>query len=209
MLFRSIKYGIPIAVRTDGARYFISEEMQQFFKTYGIRLEQSSSYYTPSNGLAEAAVKNMKNLLKKTTTYKQFQHAYMAYVSTVRKDGTIPTQLFLGRQIRTLLPIHPRHYQLTDVKDIKQQEIIKYKSKKKAIEERNKGRFNTLKPLNIGQEVYIQGMDDKWIQKGVITDIRRTGSYVIESNNKKYIRARHFLRPVDKASYTEIGRAHV
>ena len=197
-----IRYGIPIAIRSDGARYFVSEEMLLFCKTNGIRLEQSSSYYAPSNGLAEAAVKNMKNLLKKTTTYKQFQAAYMAYVNTVRKDGTIPTQLFLGRQIRTLLPIHPKNYQLTDIKDIKNQELKKKEYKVKIIEERNKDRKNILKPLNIGQEVYIQGINDKWTQKGVITDIRRTGSYVLESNGKKYIRARHFLRPVEKAAHT-------
>ena len=194
MLFRS----------SDGARYFISEEMKEFCKKYHIKLEQSSSYYAPSNGLAEAGVKNMKNLLKKTTNWENFQLGYLAYITTTRKDGTIPCQLFLGRLLRTLLPVLPDHYRLMKPAEVRQMERQKEEALDKQRIARNKGK-RSLPPLLVGQQVYIQGQDGKWTNTGIITHVRSSGSYIIESNGKTYIRARHFLKEVlDKQSNTPL-----
>ena len=199
-----IRYGIPLAIRSDGARYFISEEMKEFCKKYHIKLEQSSSYYAPSNGLAEAGVKNMKNLLKKTTNWENFQLGYLAYITTTRKDGTIPCQLFLGRLLRTLLPVLPDHYRLMKPAEVRQMERQKEEALDKQRIAHNKGK-RSLPPLLVGQQVYIQGQDGKWTNTGIITHVRSSGSYIIESNGKTYIRARHFLKEVlDKQSNTPL-----
>ena len=125
----------------------------------------------------------------------------MSYISTVRKDGIIPSQLFLGRLIRTLLPILPHNYTLMGG-DI----IDKLKKKKEvALEKerlyRNKDRQYHLQPLSVGQQVFIQGQDDKWNRVGTIIAVRSSGSYIIESEGKTFIRARHFLKEVFDSSH--------
>ena len=56
--------GWPEKIRSDGGPQFRSE-FNDFCKSFYIDHELSSPYHPESNGLAEAAVKNAKNLLKK------------------------------------------------------------------------------------------------------------------------------------------------
>ena len=59
------RYGIPDSIVSDNGSQFISSEFQQFCKMNGIRHILVAAYHPKSNGLAERAVKIVKDGLKK------------------------------------------------------------------------------------------------------------------------------------------------
>ena len=65
-------------------------------------------YNPESNGLAEAAVKNMKSLILRCTDRKEeLSIAIAAWRNTARADGVSPAQLFYNRRMKQLLTILP------------------------------------------------------------------------------------------------------
>ena len=71
--------GWPETIRTDGGPQFRSE-FDEFCKSFYICHELSSPYHPESNGLAEAAVKNAKTLLKKCElTSQNFQSSLSVF----------------------------------------------------------------------------------------------------------------------------------
>ena len=91
-------FGWPLFVRSDNGPQFRSE-FSYFCKAHGITHELSSPYNPESNGLGEAAVKNMKSLvLHSKSTGENFHHALAAWRNMTRQDGTSPAQLFFGRR---------------------------------------------------------------------------------------------------------------
>ena len=100
-----IEVGWPTAIRTDGGLQFRTE-FSQFCDKHGIKHELSSPYNPESNGLAEAAVKNIKAII--TRCHKERENiklAIAAWRNMARTDGVSPSQLFYGRRQRQLLPL--------------------------------------------------------------------------------------------------------
>ena len=89
-------FGWPTHIRTDGEPQFRSE-FKEFCAAHAITHELSSPYNPESNGLAEAAVKNLKGIvLRCTEKGENIQHAIAAWRNTSRQDGNSPAQLFFG-----------------------------------------------------------------------------------------------------------------
>ena len=87
-------------------------QFQRDFKGYCdkhyITHELSSPYNPESNGLAEAAVKNMKSLILRCVDRKEsLSIAIAAWRNMARADGVSPAQLFYNRRMKQLLPILP------------------------------------------------------------------------------------------------------
>ena len=59
--------GVPVRLRSDGGPQFISQLFKNFLRKYGVHHIVSSPHNPQSNGHAEAAVKNVKNLIIKCT----------------------------------------------------------------------------------------------------------------------------------------------
>ena len=59
------RFGIPQTSTTDQGASFISKEVKDFAKSYGIRLLNSSPYYAQANGQAESSNKILIKLIKK------------------------------------------------------------------------------------------------------------------------------------------------
>ena len=100
-----IEFGWPTAIRTDGGPQF-RNEFTQFCNKHSIKHELSSPYNPESNGLAEAAVKNIKAII--TRCHKEGESiklAIAAWRNMARTDGISPSQLFYGRRQRQLLPL--------------------------------------------------------------------------------------------------------
>ena len=96
-------------IRTDGGPQFLSE-FDDFCKTVSINHELSSPYHPESKGLAEAAVKNAKSLLKKCElTGQNFQRSLSVFRNMPRSDGPSPVQLLyqLPQKTNILLPPWP------------------------------------------------------------------------------------------------------
>ncbi|XP_062594195.1 uncharacterized protein K02A2.6-like [Saccostrea cucullata] len=97
------KYGIPDELVSDNGPQYASKEFKDFTKEYGFIHTTSSPLYPKSNGQAERMVQTVKRLLKKNTDpYK----ALMDYRNTeIQGLGQSPSQMFLGRRLKTNLPI--------------------------------------------------------------------------------------------------------
>lgn len=58
--------GVSVRMRTDGGPQFASAEFQSFAKEWKIKVQPSTPHYPQFNGHAEAAVKAVKTLVRKS-----------------------------------------------------------------------------------------------------------------------------------------------
>ena len=192
----------PEKICTDGGPQFRSE-FNDFCKSFYIHHELSSPYHPESNGLAEAAVKNAKNLLKKCElTWENFQRSLSVFRNMPRSDGPSPVQLFfrLPQKTNILLPswpmpsIDPASTLSTRAHHIKQHTA--------AI---NKRAFSYHRLL-VGSKVHVQNAVSKlWDQQATVLALRDNGeSYVVQlDKGKQCIRGRILLRPANTTAVPE------
>ena len=96
------RWGVPEHLRTDGGPQFTSSSFQKFCKEMGITHTTSDPHYQQGNGAAERAVQTVKRILKQDDPYL----ALMTYRSTpIPVTGCAPSQLIMGRHMRTRLPM--------------------------------------------------------------------------------------------------------
>ena len=199
-----IDVGKPERIRSDGGPQFRTE-FKQWCKDQNIRHELSSAYHHESNGHAEVAVKEMKRLLEKTNSWREFRRALREYRNNPRYDHLSPAQWALGRRQRTDTPALPQHY-----RRLSNEEIDSFDRNRRARMEKECAEASQkfdLPQLNIGQEVLIQDHDTRrWDTTGIVVGKRhkknRVRSYVIKSNGRWYLRNRKRLRP-RRSSTTE------
>jgi transposase InsO family protein len=94
-------HGIPDIVMSDNGPQYSSETFRNFTSEYGFTHVTSSPLYPQSNGEAECAVQTAKNILKKN---EDPYLGLLAYRSTPLHNGLSPSQLLMGRRLRTTLP---------------------------------------------------------------------------------------------------------
>lgn len=104
------RYGVPAQLVSDNGPQFTSEEFQQFLKRNGIKHITSASYHPATNGLAECAVQSFKNAMKSETEVTSLNIKLARFLLTYRitphsTTGESPSQLFLGRRLRTRLDL--------------------------------------------------------------------------------------------------------
>ena len=87
------EFGWPTAIRTDGGPQFRT----LFCNQNGIKHELSSPYNPESDGLAEAAVKNIKSIITRCNKEgENIRLAIAAWRNMMRADGISPSQLCYG-----------------------------------------------------------------------------------------------------------------
>ena len=104
------RYGVPAQLVSDNGPQFTSEEFQQFLKRNGIKHITSAPYHPATNGLAERAVQSFKNAMKSETEVTSLNIKLARFLLTYRitphsTTGEPPSQLFLGRRLRTRLDL--------------------------------------------------------------------------------------------------------
>ena len=97
-------HGIPDIVISYNGPQFASTEFQKFTKEYGFTNTTSSPRYPQSNGEAERSMQTVKNLLKKATDP---YISLLLYRATPLQNGFSPSQLLMGRKLKTKLPSVP------------------------------------------------------------------------------------------------------
>lgn len=166
-------HGYPRVIVTDNGPQFRSD-FAQHCKSIGARHFTSSPYHSQSNGLAEAAVKNCKQLMQKVGSKKEdFDYQLFKYRNTPRasKDKS-PAELFTGRIQRTNLPTLAPPLQVV-----------------KAVA--------GLPQFTVGSKVRVYNVHNKkWDICGEIVDVRPSGrSYQIMTEDLKIIvRNRRFVK---------------
>ena len=107
------EFGLPNVIRSDGGRQYESAEFRDFCSVNRIDHRLSSAHYPQSNGLAESAVKRVKNVLRRVSeesagprseTYVRLLRGLMEMRATPLQDGLSPAEWMLHRQPRTTVP---------------------------------------------------------------------------------------------------------
>ena len=184
-------FGIPGAIRTDNGPPFNGHEWREFCNGLNIEAQFSSPYNSPSNGLAEAAVKNIKNLFRRDaeddTRYNYMNNIairLLDFRNMPRADGLSPAEMFFGRRQRTSIPT-------IELGGVGRQPIL------------DPHPDRHLAPLYTGQAVLIQDPHTReWSKHGRIVGRPPrpphvgNRSYIVQTDDNQVLhRNRIFLRP--------------
>ena len=100
------RWGIPEEVRSNVGPQFTSAEFADFARHYGFLHTLSDSYCPQGNGAAERGVQTAKRIMAQPYPYL----ALLTYRSTpLDVTGCTPSQLIMGRQLRSRLPTTKAH----------------------------------------------------------------------------------------------------
>ena len=100
-------FGVSEIICSDGAKVFVSTEVQEFLKTWGVTHKVSSAYHSSSNKRAEVAVKSAKRLIRENVgpngclqTGKMLK-ALLAHRNTPDTTTSLsPAAIVFGRDLR-------------------------------------------------------------------------------------------------------------
>jgi hypothetical protein len=198
-------YGWPNSIRSDGGPQFRGD-FQKFCRENNITHELSSPYNPESNGLAEAAVKSMKNLMIRTAEAREsFTDALAQWRCMTREDGTSPAQLFFKRKPRRPgLPAMSEHEIPIGME--KRDKIYM-----RCVQGRNK-HTNKGESRSIGQQVRIQDPHTKaWDEIGTIKGIRPKGrSFNIQTHSgKELLRGAKHIKTANRFEILEETCANI
>ena len=102
------RFGQRVEVESDGGSQFTCKAFATFVESWNLIHTVSSPTHAQSNGKAEAAVKNIKKLLKKCGSMNdQFWKGLLAIRNTPLLCGKSPAELLLGRTLHDSLPRYP------------------------------------------------------------------------------------------------------
>ena len=184
-------YGKPTHVRTDGGPCFKHKDFANWCRDKDIIHEMSSPHNHESNGQAERAIKEVKNLLWKSDGHMEtFQDALTEYKNCPGYDGLAPTQWAFGRLQRTNIPCPSRAYdRVTD------DQLMEHLGRRGRIQEQCKRPRFSPKDLSPGENVRIQ--DHKtlhWSKRAKVVKRRSPRSYVLKSGGRTFIRNIRFIK---------------
>nr|XP_037275799.1 uncharacterized protein K02A2.6-like [Rhipicephalus microplus] len=100
------RFGIPRTVVSDNGPQFTSAETARFFRENGVRHVTTAPYYPQSNGLAERAIRTIKEGLKKNrvgTLQSRLAKFLLRYRTTPTREEQSPAERLFGFQPRTRL----------------------------------------------------------------------------------------------------------
>ena len=177
------RHGIPKVVISDNGPQYSSWQYRHFAREWKFHHRTSSPRYPRSNGLAEATVKTVKNIIRKchmsnTDIYK----GLLAYRNTPLSCGKSPAQLIFNHPLQDSLP------------RIEQQK----QGHRPVVTERNaiKEWHDNRKPITTSTAVYhpnqlVAVQDDttrEWTRKGRIVREVEPRSYEIRLDNGRLLR---------------------
>ncbi|XP_075730853.1 uncharacterized protein LOC142774348 [Rhipicephalus microplus] len=98
------RFGIPRTVVSDNGTPFTAREFEQFMERNGIAHIRTPPYHPQSNGLAERAVRTIKDGLKKiggTCLLTSLARVLCNYRNAPHQEGPSPSERLLGYRLRT------------------------------------------------------------------------------------------------------------
>ena len=202
---------VPSKLYTDGGPQFSSHRFAQFCKRWQVEHVKSSPHYPQSNGLAEAAVKSMKTLIKKTTQngnldMDEFRHGLLEWRNTPDSNGHSPAQKLFGHPLQSFVLAHHRSFApewqtKADTVDRREQERVRSQT-----EYFNRSK-RPLEKLKIGTMVDVQDPRSKrWSQRGTIVAVGKHRDYYVKlPSGRVYWRNRVFLHPYLPPQPVQVG----
>lgn len=183
-------YGIPKIIISDNGPYFISNEIETFFKELHIEHNKSSIYYPCSNGTIERTHKIMKESIASLSDHTfNWSHSLLCFklhynASKHSVTQFSPAELFLGRKLDIPLDVfsdptftetyNEYHKKLTESIEADRNEVIENEQQYfKQHEVYLKGK--KIKKFKLGDKVFIKNLN----QSGALMP-KYKGPYVIE-----------------------------
>ena len=201
-------FGIPEELSSDGGPQFTSKEFQDFLRDYGINHRISSVAFPHSNCRAEIAVKTMKRLIAENTgpsgslDTDAVHRALLQYRNTPDPvTGLSPAEVVFGRQLRDFTPVLPAKYRPRDEwsRTLERREEALTRRHYKD-HERWSEHTKNLKPLKVGDNVYIQNQTGnhsrRWDKSGVVVEVKQHDQYLVKKDGSGVatLRNRRYLR---------------
>ena len=197
-------FSVPVTIYSDGGPQF-KNEFGAFCKKWGIQHVPSSPYMSRSNGLAEAAVKAMKKIIRANVSpagvldRPSTVAGLMMFRNTPREPLNMsPAQLIFGQDIRDSLPVSraslkPDHRFAVETR---RQSVRESKRKEKRKGRKGKREMDLLQQ---GQKVFVQHPGTKrWTSTATIVNFGANDrEYIIKDDDTDRVlrRNRKFLRP--------------
>ena len=97
-------HGIPDLVVSDNGPQFALQKFKELRRSYNFNHVTSSPNYPAANGETERSVRTVKEIFKKS---KDPYLALLTYRTTPLQNGLSPSELIMGRKLRTPLPMMP------------------------------------------------------------------------------------------------------
>lgn len=175
------KFGIPTEIRSDNVP-FNSYQFTKFANECNFKVKFSSPNYPQSNGLAEKAVSIAKNILKKNLRdgKNDYQFQILEYnVSPLQDMLLSPAQMFMGRILKTKLPISENllNKEVVNKCEIRNRIISKRKRQKIYYDQ-------SARPLSrlINNDSVLFLKNNEWVY-GTIINKYNNRSYIIKDEN--------------------------
>ena len=200
--------GIPAVFKSDGGPQLpgMAYAVQKFLTHWGVTFDTSSPRLPETNGMAEAAVKAAKRIIRGAEgDADRILEGIEAHRNTPRRGGRSPSEMAFGRQRRERLPVHPKAIQARS--EVPQQELIDREQTARAAEHsRYDSHARDLPPLQAGDTVVVQDKpSNRWIHHGTVVGgptSRREYSIAMETGGT-WRRNRKLIRPTLKDSEEE------
>ena len=186
------RHGIAEKVISDNGPCYASQEFAEFAKQFDFTHITSSLHFPQSNGLAEKSVQTVKRMFSKAKAdHKDPYLCLLELRNTPLAEGLSPSQLLMGRRLRSILP--STHTQLlpqsVDIPRFRQKLLHTREKQKSAYD---KGAHN-LKPLELGEPVRIKYNDGLW-KPAIVSDKHDTRSFTVQTpSGGSYRRNRRHL----------------
>ena len=190
------RHGIPDTVISDNGSQYSSSEFSRFAELWGFSHGPISPGNSKANGAAESAVKIAKNLMKKCCKAKEDPYLGLLNIRNAPQEGmeTSPVQRLMGRRTKTAIPTVNDHLMPSHISIEKERRQLE--NKHFAVADRHLNR-KSLKPLNVGDTVRVQPIDNnkkEWKQATVSKKLNSHSYDVVADNGRTYRRTRQFLR---------------
>ncbi|XP_014665126.1 PREDICTED: uncharacterized protein K02A2.6-like, partial [Priapulus caudatus] len=189
------RHGIPDTVITDGGPQYNSEKFRTFSTKWGFTHEMTSPGNSKANGVAEAAVKSAKKLMRKCKASREDPYLGLLNLRNTPTESlqTSPAQRLVGRRTKTMLPTTLDRLRPTN----QDAEVTKMDDKRATLAQRKNEFRHDLPPLRVGDTVRMQPIQTglkEWKPATVTKQIKSRTYEVTASNGRTYKRNRQFLR---------------
>ena len=151
-------HGIPDLIMSDNGPQYSAGSFRQFAATYGFVHTTSSPRYPQANDEIERTVRTAKSMLRKND---DIFNALLTYRSTPLLNGLSPSELLMGRRLRTQLPVLPvnlyPNVQTKDRQTVEKKEALYRLNQQHNFDKRH--RVQELPTLQPGDQVWIRDQD--------------------------------------------------
>ena len=185
--------GIPMNFLSDNAPQFCSEEFTEFAKDWDFSLIKMSPKHSQSNGMVEKMVGICKRIFAKAKSAEKDPYlGILEYRTTPIKLGFSPSELLMGRKLRSVLPVTVDQLlpKTPPTEQIKENIHCAKQQQKKYYDQGSK----TQTSLSIGDTARIQ--HDKTWKPAVVMEKHNDRSYSVKTPDGAVYRRnrRHLLK---------------